>query len=94
MCIVYGYCRVSRAKQKVQRQIDNIKAYNPDAVIIAEAFTGTKMDRPKWSNLYRKVKCNDTIIFDEVSRMSRDAEEGFKVYKELYERGVNLVFLK
>lgn len=94
MCIVYGYCRVSRAKQKVQRQIDNIKAYNPDAVIIAEAFTGTKMDRPKWSNLYRKVKCNDTIIFDEVSRMSRDAEEGFKVYKELYERGLNLIFLK
>lgn len=26
--------------------------------------------------------------------MSRDAEEGFQVYKELYSKGVNLVFLK
>jgi DNA invertase Pin-like site-specific DNA recombinase len=34
------------------------------------------------------------VVFDEVSRMSRDAEEGFKVYQELYERGVELIFLK
>lgn len=91
---VYGYCRVSTAKQKVERQIENIKSYEPEAVIISEAFTGTKMNRPKWNSLYKAVRSGDTIIFDEVSRMSRDAEEGFKVYKELYERGVSLVFLK
>lgn len=34
------------------------------------------------------------MIFDSVSRMSRNAEEGFRLYKELYEKGVNLVFLK
>lgn len=34
------------------------------------------------------------IVFDEVSRMSRDKEEGFKLYKELFSRGVELVFLK
>lgn len=36
----------------------------------------------------------DTSIFDSVSRMSGDAEEGFTAYEELYNRGVNLVFLK
>lgn len=76
------------------RQIDNIRNLYPDAIIASEAFTGTKMDRPKWNNLYKSVKAGDTIVFDEVSRMSRDATEGFKVYKELYERGVNLIFLK
>lgn len=32
-------------------------------------------------------------MFDSVSRMSRNAEEGFKDYKMLYESGVHLVFL-
>ena len=33
-------------------------------------------------------------MFDSVSRMSRNAEDGFSVYEELYTRGVSLVFLK
>lgn len=33
-------------------------------------------------------------MFDEVSRMSRNAKEGFEDYKTLYDMGVNLVFLK
>ena len=40
-----------------------------------------------------QIKTGDTIVFDSVSRMSRNAEEGFKDYKMLYERGVPLVFL-
>ena len=35
-----------------------------------------------------------TIVFDSVSRMSRNAEEGVKQYEELYNMGVSLVFLK
>lgn len=90
----YGYTRVSTKKQSIQRQIDNIKREYPNAVILEEAFTGAKMDRPVWNRLYKQLHKGDTIIFDEISRMSRNAEEGFKVYKELYEMGVNLVFLK
>ena len=33
-------------------------------------------------------------MFDSVSRMSRNAEEGFETYERLYNAGVNLVFLK
>lgn len=47
-----------------------------------------------WNKLYNTVRTNDTIVFDSVSRMSRDAEEGFAVYETLYNRGVSLVFLK
>ena len=81
-------------KQSIQRQEDNIKAMYPDAVIVRESYTGTKMNRPEWNKVYKKVHEGDTIVFDEVSRMSRNADEGFAVYKELYDRGVNLVFLK
>ena len=91
---IYGYCRISQKKQSIERQIRNIKEAYPSAVIIEEAFTGTKIDRPEWNKLYTKAKDGDTIVFDSVSRMSRNAEEGFNTYEELYTRGVNLIFLK
>lgn len=90
----YGYCRVSTKSQKLKRQIDNIKDAYPDAVIFQEKFTGTTVQRPEWNKLYKKVKSGDTIVFDSVSRMSRTAEDGVKEYKDLYSKGVNLIFLK
>lgn len=92
--IIYGYARVSTMKQRIERQIDNIKAQFPDAVIITEKYTGTTVDRPTWNKLKLKLKEGDTVVFDEVSRMSRNAEEGFKLYEELYNMGINLIFLK
>ena len=91
---VYGYVRVSTVKQSIERQIRNVKERYPDAVIVTDEYTGTKLDRPGWTNLYKKVKSGDVIVFDSVSRMSRDAEEGFQVYEELFRRGVELIFLK
>ena len=90
----YGYARISRKEQNIDRQIRNIKGQFPDAVMMKEAFTGTKIDRPEWNKLFKKVKEGDTIIFDSVSRMSRNAEEGIETYFELFDRGVNLIFLK
>ena len=44
--------------------------------------------------LLKIVRAGDTIVFDSVSRMSRNAEIGFQIYQELYDKGVELVFLK
>lgn len=96
----YGYCRVSTPKQNLQRQIKNIILKYPEAEIITEEYTGTKIDRPKWNKLYKQITEeaaegeNVTVVFDEVSRMSRNADEGFQLYKDLFNRNVNLIFLK
>lgn len=90
----YGYCRISKPKQVIERQIRNIKAEYPDAVIIQEIFTRTRMDRKEWLRLMKIIKSGDWIIFDSVSRMSGNAEEGFAEYERLYNMGVVLVFLK
>lgn len=92
--IVYGYARISTMKQRIERQIDNIKKAYPGAVIISESYTGTKIDRPAFSKMLSQIQPGDTIVFDEVSRMSRNAAEGFSLYRDLYEKGVNLVFIK
>lgn len=94
---IYGYCRVSTPKQSIQRQIDNITAVYNDVEIIAETYTGTTSDRPQWAKLKRKImKATEpvTIVFDSVSRMSRNADEGFSEYQELFNKDVSLVFLK
>lgn len=95
MCKVYGYARISRKEQSIERQIRNIQAEYPDAVIRKEAFTGTKLEgRKELDRILTAVKPGDTIVFDSVSRMSRNAKEGFELYQRLYNNGVELVFLK
>lgn len=91
---IYGYARISTPKQSIDRQIRNIKAAYPKAVILQDEFTGTKLSRPNFDKLLRIVTKGDMIVFDSVSRMSRNATDGFMVYQELYNNGVELVFIK
>lgn len=97
----YGYCRISTSKQNIDRQERNILEVYPSAHIIKEVYTGTKsIGRKEWNILYKLVKQESatgkevTIIFDSVSRMSRNADEGFSLYEELFNLGISLVFLK
>lgn len=97
----YGFCRISTPKQNILRQERNILEKFPNAHIIKEVYTGTKIEgRKEWNKLYKLVKQEAaagkeiTIIFDSVSRMSRNAEDGFQLYEELYNLGIGLVFLK
>lgn len=96
--MIYGYCRISTKRQSLQRQIDNMKKYgienNIKIDIFTEVYTGTETDRKVYQSLKKKLKAGDTLIFDSVSRMSRNAEEGVQEYFELMEKGINLIFLK
>lgn len=91
---IYGYARISTPKQNIDRQIRNIKSEYPTAVILQDEFTGTKLFRPNFDKLLKNAVEGDLIVFDSVSRMSRNASDGFGVYQELYNRGVELVFIK
>ena len=91
----FGYCRISTGRQNIERQERNIRIAYPNAVIVKEVYTGTKFQgRKELEKILDKVQAGDTIIFDSVSRMSRDAEEGFQLYEELFHRDISLVFLK
>lgn len=93
--MIYGYARISTRKQNIERQIRNIQGKFPAAVIVKEIYTGTKFQgRKELDKLLAKIREGDVIVFDSVSRMSRNAEEGFQLYKELFEKGISLVFLK
>lgn len=90
---IYGYCRISRKTQNIERQIRNILKLYPDAIIITEAYTGSKINRKEWNRLLKLVKAGDVIVFDSVSRMSRNEIDGYEAYESLYNQGIDLVFL-
>ena len=95
MGMIYGYPRVSTPKQNIERQIKNITDAYPNARLFPEVYTGTTSEgRPVWQKLLKRVQPGDCIVFDSVSRMSRNAEEGFADYEKLYNKGIKLVFLK
>lgn len=93
--MTYAYCRVSTKKQDIQRQVNNIQAHYaiPFDHIIREVYTGKEMQRPEWMKLRDNLNSGDMIIFDSVSRMSRNAEEGIADYMALFNAGIELVFL-
>lgn len=98
---VYSYVRVSTAKQSLDRQKKNISAYlhGESSVQFEDKWTGTTMNRPNFDKLLKAVNKdvakgdNVTIIFDSVSRMSRNAAEGIEQYFKWLNMGVSLVFL-
>ena len=92
---IYGYCRISTPQQNIERQVRNILATYPTAHIIREVYTGTTYQgRRELDKLLHTVQAGDTIVFDSVSRMSRNADEGCQLYEDLYAQNVTLCFLK
>ena len=92
---IYGYTRISTKKQNIERQVRNILAVHPDAIIVREVYTGTKFQgRKELDKILKLVKPTDTIVFASVSRMSRNAEEGYAEYEKLFRRNITLEFLK
>ena len=94
MC-TYGYCRISRKTQNIERQVRNIIESYPAAHIVKEAYTGTKIEgRKELDKLLKVLKSGDTVVFDSASRMSRNSEEAIELYEQLFNNNINLVFLK
>ena len=92
---IYGYCRISRKTQNIERQVRNITAIYPTAKIIKEIHTGSSLlGRKELNSLIKRLRPGDTVVFDSACRMSRNAQEAIELYEQLYDQGISLVFLK
>lgn len=92
---IWGYTRISRRSQNIERQVRNIQQIYPTAMIVKEAFTGTKIQgRKELDKMLKQVKSGDMIVFDSASRMSRNTSEAIELYQDLFNKGVTLEFIK
>ena len=58
--------------------------------IVLETYTGTKMNRPKFTKLVGELEPGDTLVVCKLDRFARTASEGSELVKSLLSRGVNV----
>ena len=103
MCNYYSYMRIStkqeRGLQKFTRQEKALERYAKENDIeyllqFKEDASGKNFsDRKQWQKLESIVQSGDTIIFKDICRFTREAENGYNKYMELLNKGVELVFI-
>ena len=99
----FSYMRIStkeeRGKQKYTRQENSLQRYartkNIDYIFeFKEDASGKSFtNRSEWNRLEKIIQFGDTIVFKDITRFTREAENGYAKYMELMSKGVNLVFL-
>jgi DNA invertase Pin-like site-specific DNA recombinase len=90
---VFGYARVSKENQNLDRQTDMLKKHGVDR-IYNEKMTGTKRDRPELEKLLDRMTRGDTVVVESLSRLGRSTKDLIALTELFRERGVNLVSLK
>lgn len=99
----FKYKRIStkeeRGLQKYNRQEAALNKYATENGIefvaeFQEDVSGKSFDnRKEWNRLEKLVQPGDTIVFKDISRFTREANNGYNKYMELLERGIELVFI-
>lgn len=94
-----GYGRVSSKGQETNgNSLEDQRQKLMDAGcaaedIVLETYTGTKMDRPKFTKLVGELEPGDTLVVCKLDRFARTASEGSELVKSLLARGVNVHIL-
>ena len=101
----YFYMRIStqeeRGLQKFDRQENALRKYAEangiqfdEHNIYREDRSGKNFsERREWNKLEQILHPDDTVIFKDISRFTREAENGYQKYMMLYNQGIRLVFL-
>jgi DNA invertase Pin-like site-specific DNA recombinase len=99
----FCYKRIStkeeRGLQKYNRQNAALKRYAEENEIeyvaeFAEDVSGKDFEhRKEWQRLEKLLQTGDTVVFKDISRFTREAEEGYKKYMDLLNKGIDLIFI-
>ncbi len=93
----YGYARVSSVGQQrngnsLDAQIELLKQRGAE-VIVDECFTGRKVDRPKFTELLKKLQPGDELIVCKLDRFARSSKHGADLIQELVNKGIRVNIL-
>lgn len=97
----FSYKRISTdtERQNFNRQIKSLEKYATDNNIeFLIEFTEEKSaksfdDRPQFQKLDKLLQKDDTVVFKDLARFTREAENGYAKYMEWLQRGINIVFI-
>ncbi len=95
--MIYGYARVSTKGQardgnSLEGQSNSLKEAGA-VKIYSDSFTGTKIDRPEFDKLKKKLLPGDTLIATKLDRFARSASQGSQMIESLIGQGVTVHIL-
>lgn len=90
---VWGYCRVSKADQNPDRQIDLLVREHgiPKEDIFVDTISGTKFERPMLAKLQSLLREGDTVVVESLSRVSRSSADLLMLLQNWQERGITFI---
>lgn len=97
----FSYKRIStdQKHQNFNRQVKALEKYAADhnieyLVEFTEEKSGKNFsDRKQFQKLDTLLRDGDTVVFKDLFRFTREAENGYKKYMEWLQRGINIVFI-
>ena len=97
MEMIYGYARVSTKNQakdgnSLEAQEKALRAAGASK-IYADAFTGTKTERPEFEKLLHILKEGDTLAVTKLDRFARSMAQGSELVSSLINRGIKVYIL-
>ena len=90
--MLYGYARVSTRGQakdgnSLEAQENALRSAGATK-IYADAFTGTKTQRPELDKLMAVMQSGDTMVVTKLDRIARSATQGIELVQNLLDRGI------
>lgn len=97
----YSYKRISTdsERQNFNRQIKSLEKYaTENGIEYLLDFTEERSaksfdDRPQFKKLDKLLRAGDTVVFKDLSRFTREVENGYKKYMEWLDRDINIIFI-
>lgn len=87
----FFYIRVSTKEQNKGRQLEIARDMGiAKKCIYVDKESGKNLERPQWEKLNSILRIGDTLIVQDLSRLSRNKKDIKDVWKDLIERGINI----
>jgi DNA invertase Pin-like site-specific DNA recombinase len=88
-----AYVRVSSVDQNPERQLESIKAVDPDKTF-TDKCSGKDTKRPQLEAMLSYVREGDTVVVHSLDRLGRNLDDLRKVVSDLNSKGIAVQFLK
>ena len=88
-----GYARVSTQDQKLELQLNDLKAYGCE-IIFQEKMSGKNKDRPELNKLINHLRNGDKVVVWKLDRLGRSLKDLIELVSLFRKKGVEFVSLK
>lgn len=88
-----GYCRVSTGEQKLDMQVDALKAFGCEKIFM-ETVSGAARERPKLAEALSYARSGDELVVWSLTRLGRSLGQLVKTIDDLNDRGIAFHSLK